>query len=127
MRIGTARESLVFRTRNAILNGLSGQASDYALQIAQAAGGGETGLLIGVVARPGTSPPGIPHDVTGQIGVKPEATYRVHGHVVALYRVPAYHLGVVDAGPRHAVVAIGVTRSLTRDIATAVAQALPSS
>ena len=28
VRIGTARESLVFRTRNAILNGLTGQASD---------------------------------------------------------------------------------------------------
>ena len=125
--IGSARESLVFRTRNAILNGLSGQASGYALEIAEAAGGGETGLLIGVVARPGASPPNIPNDVSRLIEVEPEATFRVHGHEVALHQAPGYHLAVVDGGPRQAVVAIGVSRPLARDIATAVAEALPAS
>ena len=124
---GTPRESLVFQTRTAILNGLSGQASDYALEIAEASGGGETGLLIGVVARPGTSPPNIPDDVNALIEVTPEATYRAHGNEVQLHQVPGYHLAVVDAGPGHAVVAIGVNRPLTRDIAAAVAEALPAS
>jgi hypothetical protein len=125
VRIGTARESLVFRTRNSILNGLTGQASDYALEIGEAAGRGDTSLLIGVVARPGTSPPDIPGDVNRLIEVEPEASFRVQGREVALYRVPAYDLAVVDAGPRHAVVAIAVGRPLARAIASAVAGALP--
>jgi hypothetical protein len=124
---GTPRESLVFQTRTAILNGLSGQASDYAVEIAEAAGGGETGLLIGVVARPGTSPPNIPDDVNALIEVTPEATYRVHGNDVQLHQVPGYHLAVVDGGPGHAVVAIGVNLPLTRKIAAAVAQAVAAS
>ena len=51
----------------------------------------------------------------------------MHGRGVALYRVPAYDLAVVDAGPRHAVVAIAVSRPLARAIASAVAEALPGS
>jgi len=125
VRIGTARESLVFRTRNSILNGLTGQASDYALEIGEAAGRGDTSLLIGVVARPGTSPPSIPSDVNRLIGAQPEATFRVHGHDIALHGAPGYDLAVVDAGPRHMVVAIAVSRPLARALVSAVAEALP--
>lgn len=127
VEIGSSRESLVFRTRNTILNGLEGAASDYGLEIAETRRGSESGLLIGVVAVPGASPPDIPRDVNRIVALEPLSEHRTRGgRPITVYRVPGYHLAVVDAGPRRAVVAIAARRRQVDDLADAVAQGLSS-
>jgi hypothetical protein len=122
--IGSARESLVFRTRNAILNGLEGAASDYGLEIAQTRRGSETGLLIAVAAAPGASPPDIPDDVNRIVALEPVSAHRARGRPITVYRLPGYHLAVVDGGPRRAAVTIAEGRRGVEELADAVARAI---
>jgi hypothetical protein len=122
--IGTARESLVFRTRNAILNGLAGAPSGYALEIAQATRDERTALLVGVAARPGFAQPGIPEDIARLIGGPPETRRSVAGRGVAVYRTPDYRLVVVEGGPGRAVVAIDTARAPAVALGSAVARGI---
>ncbi|MGD9694208.1 MAG: hypothetical protein AB7V42_00920 [Thermoleophilia bacterium] len=122
--IGTARESLVFRTRNSILNGLSGEASHYLVEIAQATRAGRVGLLVGVAAREGTAPPAIPDDIVRLIGAPPELRRAVAGREVAVYPASDSRLAVVDGGPGRAVVVIATGRGPALALGTAVARAM---
>lgn len=122
--IGTARESLVFRTRNAVLNGVSGPASGYAVEIAQATRGETIGVLIGVAARPGVTVPPVPRDIVGLIGRPARLRARVAGHRVAVYPGAGYQLVVVDAGPRRAVVGIATSPAAASALGSAVARGL---
>lgn len=121
------RLSLVFRTRNTLLNGLSGRAGDHEVETARADRGGRRGLLVGVAARPGTDPPPVTADVNRVVGVAPESRFRAAGRPVTVYAGPGYRLAVVGDGPRRAVVVIGTGRSDTRALATAVARGLAGS
>jgi hypothetical protein len=125
-RIGirSYRISLVFRLRNTILNGVEGPASDYSIQSSNARRAGRTALLFGVGAAAGASPPDIPADIVRLIGVPARVRERVRGLPVSVFVVPEYSLAVVDAGPRRAVVAIGVHRAEALALARAVARAI---
>lgn len=122
--IGTARESLVFRTRNALLNGLRGPASGYALEIAQAARGGGIGVLVGVAVRPGVAAPPVPQDVARLIGGRARSRAVVAGHPVAVHRGGGTWLVVVGAGPRRAVVGIATGAASARALGGAAARGL---
>lgn len=124
--IGTARESLVFRTRNALLNGLRGPASGYALEIAQASRGADIGVLVGVAARPGVATPPIPQDIVRLIGARAESRAVVAGHPVTIHRGGGTWLVVVGAGPRRAVVGIATGAASARALGDAVARGLPA-
>jgi hypothetical protein len=122
--IGTARESLVFRTRNALLNGLRGPASGYAVEIAQADSGARAGVLVGVAARRGITAPPIPRDIARLAGGRAEGRVVVAGHPVTLHRGAGTWLVLVDAGPRRAVVGITTTRAEALALGKAVARGL---
>ena len=124
VEIGTYRISLVFRLRNTILNGLPGAASNYTLKTVQAKQGNESGLILGVAVVPGASAPDVGRSIRGLIDVAAVATERRSGRLITIHQVPGYHLAVVNAGPRRALMVIASRRATARAIARAVAGAV---
>lgn len=124
VELGTYRISLVFRLRNAILNGLPEPASAYELESAQARRGSIRGLLLRVAAAPGAAPSHIPRDINRLVGVAPESRRTTRGRSITSYRLSSYHLAVVDGGPRQAVVAIAARRRQVGALADTIARAL---
>lgn len=123
--IGTARESLVFRTRNSILNGLSGASTDYLLEIKQATRAGRTSLLIGVAARDDATPSAIPADIARLIGAAPDTRRTVAGHPIAVYPPAGGNtLAIVDGGARRAVVVMATGPREALALGTAVARGI---
>ncbi len=118
------RLSLVFRTRNALLNGLGGGAGAYAIETARADRGGARGLLIGVAVRPGTTAPPLGADIDRVAGGAPGERLHVAGRAISLHRGPGYRLAAVAGGPRRAVVVIATDRRRALALASAVARGM---
>lgn len=118
------RLSLVFRLRNTIINGLSAPGSDYSVTTDAVRRDSLSALLFGVGAAPGTSPPDIPGEIEGLIGLAPATHERVDGLAVSIFRAPEYGIGLVDAGPRRAVVVIAPDTREALTLGRAVARAI---
>jgi len=116
--------SLIFRVRNAILQGLSDTGSHYAISGSSVAKGKTHGLLYGVTARANATPPPIPADVIAIMGGKSSSTTTVSGHTITTFDIGTYSMAVVDDGPRRALLAIEKTPADANALATAVAVAL---
>lgn len=118
------RLSLAFRLRNTIINGLSAPGSDYSVTTDAVRRGSLSALLFGVGAAPGASPPGIPGEIAALIGLAPTTRERVDGLAVSIFRAPQYGIGLVDAGPRRAVVVIAPDAREALTLGRAVARAI---
>ena len=116
--------SLIFRLRNAILQGLPDTGSHYAISGSSVAKGKEHGLLYGVTARANATPPPIPADVIAIMGGKSSSTMTVSGHTITTFDIGTYSMAVVDDGPRRALLAIEKNPAEANALAIAVAGAL---
>jgi hypothetical protein len=119
---GAYRESLIFRMRNAILNGVSGTASAYALQTAQAQRGGETALVIGVRTAPGAAPVPVPADIRRLLVAPPDQTLRMSGLRADVYRTSGTDVVLVAVSEDQAAIAMAADRASAIDLARALAQ-----
>ena len=124
LRPNSYHMSLIFRVRNAILQGLSDTGSHYAISGSSVAKGKTHGLLYGVTARANATPPPIPADVIAIMGGKSSSTTIVSGHAITTFDIGTYSMAVIDDGPRRALLAIEKTPADAKAIATAVAGAL---
>ena len=124
LRPNSYHMSLIFRVRNAILQGLSDTGSHYAISGSSVAKGKTHGLLYGVTARANATPPPIPADVIAIMGGKSSSTTIVSGHAITTFDIGTYSMAVIDDGPRRALLAIEKTPADAKARATAVAGAL---
>ena len=124
LRPNSYHMSLIFRVRNAILQGLSDTGSHYAISGSSVAKGKTHGLLYGVTARANATPPPIPADVIAIMGGKSSSTTIVSGHAITTFDIGTYSMAVIDDGPRRALLAIEKTPADAKALATAVAGAL---
>ena len=124
LRPNSYHMSLIFRLRNAILQGLSDTGSHYVISGSSVAKGKTHGLLYGVTARANATPPPIPADVIAIMGGKSSSTTIVSGHAITTFDIGTYSMAVIDDGPRRALLAIEKTPADAKALATAVAGAL---
>lgn len=120
--LGAYRESLIFRMRNAILNGVSGNASDYALQTAQAQRASETALVIGVKTAPGAAPVPVPADIRRLLGARAARTLRMSGLRADAYRTSGTEVVLVAVSDDQAAIAMAADRPSAIRLARALAE-----
>ncbi len=123
----TYRISLVFRMRNAILNGLSGPGSSYTITTRSVRRGALAAIIIGVRANPETSLPNVPQELAQMIALTPRAHVVVAGTGITIFRAAGYSLGLLDVGPRRAIVVIAERSRDALDLGRAAAQSIATS
>ncbi len=124
LRPNSYHMSLIFRLRNAILQGLSDTGSHYVISGSSVAKGKTHGLLYGVTAQANATPPPIPADVIATMGGKSSSTMIVSGHTITTFDIGTYSMAVIDDGPRRALLAIEKNPAEANALAIAVAKAL---